>query len=571
MKAPRARTKKKRIEPHTLPNLLIFGLLRRPRNVADSIHRAYVLHYWRQCRSVRDHLSVFKGFLLSPLRIARDIRAWSGKLGPASASASGKTLWRQRLEQFYLSFFFSIDSENYYLQEFYQDDGLKRARHFFVEKTLKAGVYRLLGSYGRYLHREDEICLLGRKLDFYKFCRKKGLSAVPVLLQFRGDGTIFDLRRDSGRPGELPEEDIFCKPNLDNRGRGAALWFWKGAQGYVSPEGEALTAEALKNRLTALARRHRFKSFLVQPLMLPHHALECFRIQATPTVRIITYTDLDGTNRVDRAMLRFSISSGAIVDNASAGGAVAPIDMETGVLGPAAAGGSKQMSRRLLSLDNGFRIEGRRIPYWKETLALVLRAHRFFPQHLIVGWDVIITEKGPLLLEGNSQPGVCFIQRAHLQPLGQTEAGRVMAAHSKNAIDILYSGQLGRGDGIKTVDLFGGSRLRRWLSWLPGGNVRAIHLIISGKVQRVFYRRWLQKEASERGLAGWVRNRFDGTVEAVVKGRVFALEDLVRSAWSGPPQARVSSIEVNLHGGAVGRGFKIMKNAERRGRDNGKT
>ncbi|HHW74716.1 MAG TPA: acylphosphatase [Firmicutes bacterium] len=146
-----------------------------------------------------------------------------------------------------------------------------------------------------------------------------------------------------------------------------------------------------------------------------------------------------------------------------------------------------------------------------------------------------------------------------------------MAAHSKNAIDILYSGQLDQGDGDETVDLFGGSRLRRWLSWLPGGNVRAVHLIISGKVQRVFYRRWLQREAREKGLAGWVRNRFDGTVEAVVKGRAFDLEDLVRLAWSGPPRARVSSIEVNLYREAVGRGFKILKSAERGGSDDGKT
>ncbi len=560
MATTRAGTKKKSIKPHMLPNLLIFGLLRSPRNAADSIHRAYIFYYWRQCRSIRDYLAVLKGFLLSPLKIVREIRARTRRHGPAAAAVTGKPLWRQRLEQFYLAFFFSINPENYYIQEFYRDDGLKRARNFFIEKTLKAGLYRLLSSYGSYLHREtSERYSMERKLDFFNFCLQKGLSTVPVLMQFMADGTVHDFRQNSSSPGELPEEDLFCKPDLDNRGRRAEIWYWKGEQSYVNTDGETLSSRKLMKRLTALARRHRYKSFLVQPLVLPHPDLEPFRKRATPTVRIITYTALDGVARVGRAMLRFSASSRAIVDNASAGGAVAPIDLDRGALGPAVAGGSEQIGRRMSFLDNGFRIEGYRIPYWKETLELVLRVHRYFPQHLVVGWDVIITEKGPLLLEGNSQPGVCFIQRAHLQPLGQTEAGEVMAAHCQNALATLYSGQLGRGESGETIDLFSGSRLRRCLSWLPGGNVRAVHLVISGKVQRVFYRRWLQREAREKGLSGWVRNRFDGTVEAVLRGRAFDIEDLVHLAWLGPPRARVRSIQINWYRGSVGRGFKILK------------
>lgn len=561
MASAKRRPKKRSDRPHLLPNLLIFGLLRRPRNAADLVHRAYIHHYWRQCRSARDFLAVFKGFLLSPLRIARGISAWSGRLGRTAAALTGKPLWRQRLEQFHLAFFFSLKPKDYYLQEFYRDDGPARARFHFNEKTLKAGIYRLLGSYGGHLHRETENCPLGRKLEFFNFCLQKGLNAVPVLLQFMGDGTVHDFRRDPEGPGELPQQDLFCKPNLDNRGRGAEAWFWKREQGcYVNPEGESLSAGALKKRLTALARQHRFKSFLVQPLVLPHPELEPFRQLATPTVRIITYTDdLDGCNKLDRAMLRFSISPQAVVDNASAGGAVAPIDPQTGVLGPAAAGGPEQISRRMSFLDQGPRIEGRRLPCWKETLELVLQAHRFFPQRLVVGWDVIITAKGPLLLEGNSQPGVSFIQKAYLQPLGRTETGRAMAAHCQNALDVLYSGRLGGEDGGEKFDLFSGSRLKKWLSWLPGGNVRAVRLIISGRVQRVFYRRWLQKEARKKGLAGWVRNRYDGTVEAVLRGPAFDIEDLVRSAWLGPPRARVSSIRVDRHRGAAGRGFKILK------------
>ena len=563
MASAKLKPKKRSSEPHLLPNLLIFGLLRRPRNAADIVHRAYIHHYWRRCRSARDFLSVLKGFLLSPLRAARGIRAWGGRLGRAAAALSGKPLWRQRLEQFHLAFFYSLKPKDYYLQEFYRDDGMARARFYFNEKTLKAGVYRLLGSYGRHLHREAEICPLGRKLEFFNFCLRKDLNVVPVLLQFMGDGTVHDFRQNPERAGELPQQDLFCKPNLDNRGRGAEAWFWKGEQGcYLSPGGESLTAAALRKRLTGLARQHRFKSFLVQPLVLPHPELLPFRQLATPTVRIITYTDLDGSNKLDRAMLRFSTSPEAVIDNASAGGAVAPIDPQTGVLGRAAVGWPEQIGRWMSSLDKGPRIEGRRLPYWKETMELVLRAHRFFPHRLVIGWDVIITAKGPLILEGNSQPGVHFIQKAYLQPLGQTETGKAVAAHCQKALNVLYSGRLGGGDGGEEIDLFSGSRLKKRLSWLPGGNVRGVRLVISGKVQRVFYRRWLQKEARKNRLAGWVRNRHDGTVEAVLKGRAFDIEDLVRAAWFGPPRARVSSIRVGWYSGAPGEGFKILKSVK---------
>ena len=48
--------------------------------------------------------------------------------------------------------------------------------------------------------------------------------------------------------------------------------------------------------------------------------------------------------------------------------------------------------------------------------------------------------------------------------------------------------------------------------------VRAIHVIVEGRVQGVGYRAFVEREAKSRGLAGWVRNRSDGTVEAVFEG-----------------------------------------------------
>ncbi|WP_230293809.1 acylphosphatase [Croceicoccus sp. Ery5] len=68
-------------------------------------------------------------------------------------------------------------------------------------------------------------------------------------------------------------------------------------------------------------------------------------------------------------------------------------------------------------------------------------------------------------------------------------------------------------------------------------------LICHGKVQGVFYRNWTVSTARGLGLTGWVRNRGDGTVEAVLEGDDAAVEAMIAAMHEGPPRARVDSIE----------------------------
>jgi acylphosphatase len=70
----------------------------------------------------------------------------------------------------------------------------------------------------------------------------------------------------------------------------------------------------------------------------------------------------------------------------------------------------------------------------------------------------------------------------------------------------------------------------------------AKRLIIAGRVQGVGYRHWLTTRAEAAGLSGWVRNRLDGTVEALIAGETAAVEELVRQCRRGPRLAVVSSI-----------------------------
>ena len=87
---------------------------------------------------------------------------------------------------------------------------------------------------------------------------------------------------------------------------------------------------------------------------------------------------------------------------------------------------------------------------------------------------------------------------------------------------------------------------------------RSIHLSIRGHVQGVGYRAWVADQADALGLSGWVRNRRDGSVEAVVAGTTQAIDDLIARAWDGPSHASVTAVDVTDSEAQVGSGFRVL-------------
>ena len=69
-------------------------------------------------------------------------------------------------------------------------------------------------------------------------------------------------------------------------------------------------------------------------------------------------------------------------------------------------------------------------------------------------------------------------------------------------------------------------------------------LVVSGRVQGVGYRAWFADRAQRRGLEGWVRNRRDGSVEALLAGPPDVVTDMVAECRRGPPLARVGTVDV---------------------------
>lgn len=83
-------------------------------------------------------------------------------------------------------------------------------------------------------------------------------------------------------------------------------------------------------------------------------------------------------------------------------------------------------------------------------------------------------------------------------------------------------------------------------------------LRIAGRVQGVGYRDWMVARARQLGLSGWVRNRIDGTVEALIDGPEPAIEELLRASRRGPQAAHVTDIHESLADAPDAPGFSRL-------------
>lgn len=93
------------------------------------------------------------------------------------------------------------------------------------------------------------------------------------------------------------------------------------------------------------------------------------------------------------------------------------------------------------------------------------------------------------------------------------------------------------------------------------GSSRTAHVRIEGRVQGVGYRIWTQRTAAEIGLSGWVRNRRDGSVEAVFQGADVDVGLMIERCRSGPAGAAVTDVHIVGEGVGVFDGFEVRQTA----------
>ncbi len=85
----------------------------------------------------------------------------------------------------------------------------------------------------------------------------------------------------------------------------------------------------------------------------------------------------------------------------------------------------------------------------------------------------------------------------------------------------------------------------------------AVRMVVHGRVQGVWFRESCRQEAEAHGVRGWVTNRDDGAVEAVLAGPAAAVQAVVAWARTGPPAARVERVETEAAAVPDGTGFEV--------------
>jgi hypothetical protein len=409
--------------PFCSPYKVFWPLATKARTPSERIHRAYARYVW-QMYGIKAVPKVALYSVAWPIAFAYLSWKHTRKLGGIVRGVTGKSLWRQVREQFKLSLRYSISPKKYYVFELFWPERLRHAGDFIARYEFKGGLHNLLESRIERPTRR----ILNDKAAFYRHCRDLGIATIPTYLVVQEDGTVRDLIPFDG---VLPPRDLFLKPMRGRGGRGCERWQWLGEGRYQSHRGEVLEAARLLAYIKVAAHNG---AMMVQEAMQAHTELRDLSLTVLTSCRMMTVKNESGGFEATHAVFKSSTQRGAIVDNFHRGGIVSRVDIRTGELGPASDAGVGRPCNWLAEHPlTSAPIKGRRLPMWAETVELVCRAHAAFPDRITIGWDVAITDNGPVIIEGNAQSGCDMIQRTHDLPAGVGRLAECYAYHVEQA------------------------------------------------------------------------------------------------------------------------------------------
>lgn len=338
----------------------------------------------------------------------------AARLGGIARRAGGRSRFGQVADLMVLGFNDGVDPPSYYAHELYLPQRRAEAVHYLTRYETKNGLLYALNTARPQPFAGHE---MNDKLLFAECCEQHGLAAAPVLM-VAGAGAV--LRRV---PRATLDQDLFCKPRRGLGARGAARFRRVAPERYQDNAGRELSLDQLVERLRAAA-----VPVLVQPCLRNHADLAGFADASLVTIRVVTCLDPEGVPEVTHAMLRvLSKLEPEWPCNDEFG---TPIDLADGRLGMVASDRLARCAERLSRHPvTGRPVAGGRLDQWPEVKALALAAHAAFAHRLLVGWDIAVTDRGALLLEGNTNLDVMFLQQVHRRGFGRDRLGALLRHH----------------------------------------------------------------------------------------------------------------------------------------------
>lgn len=357
-----------------------------------------------------------KRFLNYAVQISRDL-SWHSRM----SSVSSRPVLSRIAEQSYLLINNAICAEDYY--------------HLgLFEKTLPLAAKRtFLGSYEKWRYfnilNPPVYDILARdKALYHLLAHSVGLPTPPTVATLAPErkphfGRTIHTREElrtfllSG-----PAENLFFKPADGSLGEGALAIGRYAAQSStweLLPEKSSISLEQLLERLTIDGKLVRV---LVQERLKPHPTMAEILPEVCPTVRFMTLKTENGVEHLGAA-LRIGSGRGP-TDNLAGGGILAPIDLTTGSI----------LSTISLDHDMPQRLEKHpfthapmaslTIPDWNAVKVLVDRSAEAFSFLPCIGWDIGITDRGPIVIEINTRPRCVSVQSTRSKGLLDTAFGQ---------------------------------------------------------------------------------------------------------------------------------------------------
>lgn len=258
-------------------------------------------------------------------------------------------------------------------------DGCFYKRKYFERKNMLT-YKRWCDIVKRYNHTDDTK-ILQNKVEFNKYFKDfiKRNWINPQVVTFE---EFDDFMRGNS--------EVIIKP-LDG---------WEGVGVRAWKMGDSNGVRQLFNQLHT-------KSLLVEQKIAQHEDME-FNNKSVNTIRVYTACGKNSKKaQVFKATLRIGVGE-SIVDNSHNGGCAYEIDLETGIV--CSRGWGQRYRDNIIHPLSNRAVMGFKIPFWQEVINMCSFAAELIPAVQFIGWDVAITQDGPLLIEGNHDPDLDMIE-----------------------------------------------------------------------------------------------------------------------------------------------------------------
>ncbi len=244
----------------------------------------------------------------------------------------------------------------------------------------------------KYSEGYNYVCLLRDKFVFSQFASSLGFpTSKNLAICTRDSLTWLDDMRTVPLEGLLAGNDFdgFCKKLAGILGRGAFRLQLKGGKLFI--DSAEATLEALRDRLGG--------QHLIQEQIEQHPTMSSLHPASVNTIRLVTFNQGDRVQAFSAA-LRVG-ANGRSMDNWGAGGILVGLDLASGRLREEGIFKSGYGGRVREHPQTGVAFASFEIPYFHDAISLAMKLHECLYGIHSIGWDLAITEDGPLIIEGN--------------------------------------------------------------------------------------------------------------------------------------------------------------------------